>query len=396
METENVVIVMGADTPTGMTTVRALNKSPVLVVGAYENPNSVTLTSQYWHALYEVSGTIDVQFDKLIEIYKSKFLNKKVILLFTGDEQILGYWEFGAKLEQYFTIPIVGHESGKILMDKAQFHDWAIAKGVGVPPSLTIQGKLDFAELSSFSFFPCVLKPNVRTKSWNKKFPNEKLLRFDSKHRMLDFLEYFPLFNYSPSYLLQKWVPGNDSSIYFVLYAHDLDGKLLSRIGGRKRLQWPPDFGSTAVCEVCNDEALYNAGEEILKHLSLVGLNSIEFKRDPDSGTFYVTEPTVGRNDYQSGLSSFMKYNLTHIVVESIFSPSNYITISDSNFRGLWIDEISVLRHLKKNNVFFLFNFLALLVKNRFSIGFLYFSIKDSGPFIKIFKKNLKKITRSK
>ena len=100
------------------------------------------------------------------------------------------------------------------------------------------------------------MKPMVRMKEWNEVYPNKKLFKFYSKEAFNEFIDGTDIFEYSQSYVLQKWIPGGDESVYFVLYVNDCDGRILGRIGGQKHLQWPLGEGSTAMCEVCNSTLL--------------------------------------------------------------------------------------------------------------------------------------------
>ena len=384
MEDSPAVFIMGADTLTGLTTARSMKSLPVKIIGIYEQADSVTLASNSWDRLYRVSGEIRKQFDDIVRIKNNNHNAQKAILLFTSDDQVMAYWDFGQELSEVFIVPIVDSKKGQHLMDKTLFHEWAVKENVPVPPSLPLNGIEDLKKAKRFSSFPCILKPMVRRQSWNKKYPNKKILKFRNAYELSDFLESEDIFNFSKSYILQKWIEGRDSDIYFVLYAHDLNGKLIGKVGGRKILQWPPLEGSTAVCELYNDKSLINIADQITEKMELIGLNSLEFKKDSVDGSFYITEPTVGRNDYQSGLSLLARPALTDKLIRSILELNSIKVTSSLPFKGgLWIDEIAVLRYIKGKNIWFVFRLLILLIKNKLRLSFLLFSLKDWRPFTK-------------
>jgi D-aspartate ligase len=56
--------------------------------------------------------------------------------------------------------------------------------------------------------------------------------------------------------IVQEWVPGPDSNIYYCLAYITPDGKVLSRFVGRKIHQLPILLGSTASAEAANEPLL--------------------------------------------------------------------------------------------------------------------------------------------
>jgi len=393
MEDTPVIFIMGADTLTGLTTARSLKKLPIQIVGLYERSDSITLASNSWDVLFGVPKEILEQFDELVKIKQSHYDSQKAVLLFTGDDQVIAYWKYEEKLDNIFIVPVMNSKEGRFLMDKTLFHEWAVKENVPVPHSLPLNKKEDIKVAKTFSYFPCILKPMVRGKSWNTRYPNNKILKFNSSFELSNFLDLEDIFNFSDSYILQKWIEGGDSDIYFVLYAHDLKGNLLGKLGGRKILQWPPLEGSTAICEIYNDKSLINTADLITEKTKLVGLNSLEFKKDSIDGKFYMTEPTVGRNDYQSGLSMLAAPVLTEKLIHSVVGWNNIKSYSPLPLKeGLWIDEISLIRYLKEKNSWFIFKVIALVFKKKLRLSFLLLSVNDWRPFAKLFFSKRKRL----
>ncbi len=69
---------------------------------------------------------------------------------------------------------------------------------------------------------------------------------------------------------------------------------------GRKLIQWYVGTGNTAICVGYENFEVHNLASQIFRAASYKGLGSIEFKKNSSDGKYYITEPTVGRNNLQS------------------------------------------------------------------------------------------------
>lgn len=383
---EAIVFIMGADTPTGLTAARCLRSSRVRIYGTYQNKNAPTLRSCCWDGLVCLSGSISNQFRELVNFYQSGFKGEKSVLLFSSDDQVLGFWENPSILKAHFILPIMSEKDGRLLMSKTSFYRWALDRGLPVPETACIDQKNFHEILRVYNRFPAVLKPTVRDNRWNQKFPNKKLLVFESKDELLSLMPILNIFEFAEEYVLQQRIEGGDHEVYFVLYAHDLEGRRLGRVTGRKIFQWPPEYGSTAMCEVFYDEELVELADRFSENCHLVGLNSIEFKRDTVSGRFFMTEPTVGRNDYQSGISRVSSENLNKMLLDCIVGNVKkdgirFTKLNDGS-KGLWVDEFAMARIIKKGGLRPLGVLIKSLIRAKLRVSFIYFSFSDMAPFL--------------
>jgi predicted ATP-grasp superfamily ATP-dependent carboligase len=226
-------------------------------------------------------------------------------------------------------------------MDKTLFHFWAEGNDVLVPKSRIVKNSDDLKRALECLTYPVVLKPLVRTEKWDSRFSNDKLIYItDETH-----INVIPadIFSLSESYILQEWIPGGDENVYFVL-VHINEKKECVSMTGRKLLQWPVLSGSTALCVSVGDQDLTDLGVDILIRSGLKGLGSIEFKRHDENDRYYVIEPTVGRNDYQSYIATASNINLSLFYALNCLEYSYMVNLKHSN--AMWIDEINSLRSL--------------------------------------------------
>ena len=348
------VFITGADSPTGLTTARALNGMPLDIVGVAQNLSAPTCQSKIWDKILFIPGDASQQIDELLLLGRERNRPTETVMLFSQDSLVIEASNRIDELREYFQVPIPEADIVNVLMDKTEFHHWATRHGFSIPFSLIAESENDVLEVAKEFEYPCILKPLVRTPKWDECYPNQKFYSIESYQELLKVFHSEDPFSVCERYLLQQWIPGSDDNVLFVLFVVATNGKILKRVGGQKIWQWPPLGGSTALCRTCNDPKMLEEAEAVIKQSGVIGLASVEFKRHPVSKTLFITEPTVGRNDYQSGLACGTDRNPTRLLVESILGGpqlnSNGSTASverNEDYTAIWIDEISCLRRIR-------------------------------------------------
>ncbi|MCL7945682.1 hypothetical protein [Marinobacter sp. ATCH36] len=376
------VIITGADTPTGLTTARALRGIPVTVNGICQNIDAPSIQSNHWDRVLHLPGSSDEQLEKLIKMAESAEFSGRPLLLFSQDSHVISAWARLEELERYFTVPVPPQLEGEIMMDKTLFHQWALENGVDVPQSKIVASLDGLIGLAAELSFPCILKPLVRTSAWDSVHKNKKFFLLNSEKELNEFVRSSDPFCLSDRYILQEWIPGGDTEVFFVLFAFDESGVMLAEYAGQKLWQWPPLGGSTAVCRLIEEPQMISLARSIAIKLKMTGLGSIEFKRDPRTGKFLVTEPTVGRNDYQSGVALSYENNPTAVLVKKylgIDEEGRFAKKTKANC--IWVDELSAYRYAKSIGL------LKASVQLIRALGFvrhfqfLYFDWRDTKPF---------------
>lgn len=384
------VIITGADTPTGLTTARALRGLPVKVYGIFQNREAPSIQSRHWDRLLFLPGSSDKQLDTLLEQAREGEFPGRPLLLFSQDSHVISAWARLEELDRYFIVPIPPQMEGEIMMDKTRFHQWALENEVDVPRSEIVASLDGLIGLAADLSFPCILKPLVRTSAWDSEHKNKKFFFLNSEKELNELVRSSDPFRLSDRYILQEWIPGGDTEVFFVLFAFDENGVVLAEHAGQKIWQWPPLGGSTAVCRLIEEPALISLARSIANRLKMTGLGSVEFKRDPRTGKFLVTEPTVGRNDYQSGVALNYENNPTAALVKKYLG-HEYEGRSTKKTRAncIWIDELSTYRYAKS------MGFVRAGIRLIRTLGvaryfqFLYFDWQDTKPFRVHLKKAL-------
>lgn len=348
------VLITGADSPTGLTTARCLSGLDVDIVGVTHNLSAPTCQSAVWDKILFMSPGPDQQIDELLQYGRDRCAPGQSILLFSQDAMVISASRRLDELRRYFIVPIPDRQTVDVLMDKTLFHRWASQHGFSVPQSIVAEGPEVLVESGRAFSYPAILKPMVRTQAWDSRYANQKFFSIDSYQSLLDTLDNEKPFAVSERYVFQQWIPGGDADVLFVLFAIAPDGAILSRVGGQKIWQWPPLGGSTALCKTYSDQALLSEAESIIRQSGVIGLASVEFKRDPDTQILYITEPTVGRNDYQSGIGIQADESPTRALIAHLLGlAAGTAVVSRANPKDMtppgrvWIDEVSCLRRMR-------------------------------------------------
>lgn len=182
------------------------------------------------------------------------------------------------------------------LLSKTDCDQMASEHGAPAPKTVTVTGPENYKQLETLRL-PCVLKPALRNDAYSQRF--RKAYRIDDRAELLQLLD--QIRHIPVPMVVQEWIEGEDSDIYFNLLYVGRSGELLRSFVGRKTLCWPPAIGGTAACIAAPEHhaALTQISERFLDSMSFRGLIGIEYKRDVRDGAFYLIEPTVYRTDYQ-------------------------------------------------------------------------------------------------
>lgn len=219
----------------------------------------------------------------------------------------------------------------------------------------------DILEFKSTEYYPVILKPSKPLSSFKVKLVHsyDELCRFVAEYNTE-----FPL-------LLQRWVPGKDSSIFFgALYLDK--GKVVARFEGRKLRSQPLALGQTTVAISYPSEEIYLDSLKFFEGTDLSGPVSVEFKRDY-RGSLWVIEPTVGRTDYW--IDCCIKNGVDFPVIEYYQQSKIPLPYFHQNNVSIWYDvsrDTYAYLAIICNDKSILFNKKA---------AFVYFSLCDLGPF---------------
>jgi D-aspartate ligase len=298
-------VVVGA-AACGLGLVRSLAKGniPVIVIDTKEYEPA--MRSRFARGVIVRALTGRALVGELLALAKS--LSGPAVLFPTTDEQVEAVSEFRTDLMGTYRFSLPRHQTLASLMSKSSFKAFAEAYGFPVPRSITIEDASHLNRLSNLTY-PCIIKSAIKNADYTRlQFP--RAYRVTTKAQAATVCrQVLPVV---PNLVVQEWIEGPDSEIYFCLQYRAADGSTVCSFTGRKLSIWPPDVGVTAACTAAPEvqpilqpltEAFFNAA-------SHVGMGSMEFKRDARNGQFFMIEPTVGRADLQEEVATLHGANI--------------------------------------------------------------------------------------
>lgn len=195
----------------------------------------------------------------------------------------------------------------RALLRKNEFQQMAERAGALIPRSLHLRSAKLPEEAHSLNF-PVILKPTVRDYEYAKCFA--KAYKCVSHEELAGWVErIMPICN---DLMVQEWIDGDDSDIYFCLTYCARDPADRIAFVGRKLRSWPPRIGGTASCVAAPQfhVELSQRTFGFFDTVDFLGVGSMEFKRDRRDGRFYMVEPTVGRTDFQQEVATVNGINI--------------------------------------------------------------------------------------
>ena len=298
-------VVVGAGT-CGLGLVRSLGRGNVPIIVVDTSPIEPAMHSRFGRPVVVSALSGRPLVDELTAL--AKFLKGPAVLFLTSDEMVLTVSEFRTTLEKTYRFSLPDHKSLIALMSKGDFQKFAEANGFPVPLSLTIGQAAKFEALSKLTF-PCIVKPAIKNEAYvSHQFQRAYKVTTEADAEAVCRL----LLSVVPSVVVQEWVEGPDSEIFFCLQYRSADGRTISSFTGRKLSIWPPDVGVTVSCTAALEAQpiLQPLTEAFFDAASFIGLGSMEFKRDVRTGKFLMIEPTVGRADLQEEISTLCGINI--------------------------------------------------------------------------------------
>ena len=233
--------------------------------------------------------------------------SERPVLFLTEEKSVETVSERRSDLDRLFHIRLPRHETLEALLDKTEFQRLAQSTGCRIPSGAPLRSPADLDAVSKLRF-PSVLKPASKNYAYGARFSKAYVVASVEEVERL-YREIAPVM---PDMIVQEWIDGEDSDIYFCLQYIGRNGELVASFVGRKLRSWPPRIGGTASCIAAPDHAreLTDATSQFFRAVQFQGMASMEFKRDRRDGQFYMVEPTVGRTDFQEEVATINGVNI--------------------------------------------------------------------------------------
>ncbi|GAA4873889.1 hypothetical protein ACFQ34_12075 [Pseudonocardia benzenivorans] len=302
-----VVLVAGAESPTGLGVARALRGEGLTLVGLTNDPTASPCRSGLWHEVVDEGDGCPRAWVAAVRGIVERY--GRTVLIPVRDDVVELVADHATELEPLVEFVLPPKDVVTTLLDKTAFHAWAVEHGFPVPHTEIVEDEAQLAAALARIPYPAVIKPFERTPQWQVVSPRHKAYRLGSAADVARIG--FRLFDAAPRFVLQQWIPGTDSDVWFCLVYRDRGGREVASQVGRKLVQWPVGTGCTALATTAEDEELRALTHRLLDAAGHIGVGSLEVKRSTADGKLYITEPTVGRPNLQSNVATAAGVNLT-------------------------------------------------------------------------------------
>lgn len=220
----------------------------------------------------------------LVEYGKKQ--NHKPVLFPSAD----GYVEFIDKylstLSKYYLTTQTAEGLYTKVMDKGQLHSLAKEHGLLVPETVHIDEENFKERVEEFIKFPCLVKP-TDSPAFVSKF-RKKLFKVHNMRELEEAIERATSANLEV--IVQRIIPGFDDHMYtFDAYLNQA-AKVTHWVTCQKYRQFPINFGASVYTGQKYIPDLYDIGAKFLEAIGYKGFAEIEFKKDADTGKYYLIE----------------------------------------------------------------------------------------------------------
>lgn len=287
--------------------VRSLGQAGVavrLVVGSAHLPAA---RSRYVRCyVYDDSDAANVV-DALVALAASCRGPRRPLIL-TEEEKLAAVSAQRDRLEADYALALPPADTVTRLLHKDGFRSAAEAGGYAIPRTQRVRALADLDRVESL-IPPLVIKPAGRQAAFLTSFPRASRVDSvdDAKRQLADMLMV------SDDLVVQEWVDGDDSTIYFCLQYLPANGDRapLSFVG-RKLRAWPRQTGGTARCVAAPEAAaaLEPITTQFFREQGVIGLAGMEYKWRAATQEYVMIEPTIGRTDHQEEIASLNGVNL--------------------------------------------------------------------------------------
>ncbi|MBK6660376.1 MAG: GNAT family N-acetyltransferase [Proteobacteria bacterium] len=275
----------------GLAISRALARAGIEVYAIEQSPLLPATATRYAKVLYADGINSERAADIVLEQRQFLPQDRPAVLYASSDNMVRSIAANWARLEPYFrvswsdSISTVQH-----LINKANLEQVCRDRDVLYPRS-SILGEGDSIDAAIEEVgLPILVKP-IRPLSGFKAVHIEHA---EQLHRLVD------QFRGDLPFLVQRWIPGGDETLYFCSMVLD-DSQPLAVFTGRKLRAFPSGTGVGTVVESCPAPEVRAISEQFVAGLGLSGPIAIEYKRDPE-GRYWLIEPNVGRTEYSVDL----------------------------------------------------------------------------------------------
>ncbi|MFT4414484.1 carboxylate--amine ligase [Fredinandcohnia humi] len=288
---KNKAVILGTNYYIGLSTIRCLGVNGIHTVAVdYSYDNTYGADSKYCserviapHYRKDKEGFI-----AFLKEYSRK-QTATPVLIPCHDSYVEVIDEYLDELKEYYLIPQTEQGLYTKTMDKELLHQLASEHGVAVPETVRLNEENFYEKIEETIKYPCLVKP-TDSPTFVSIF-RKKLFKVHNRQELDEAVEKAK--NANQEVIVQRIIPGFDDHMYtFDAYLNQ-DSKVTHWVTCNKYRQYPINFGASVYTGQKYVPELYEIGAAFLEAIGFKGFVEIEFKKDAETGKFYLIELNV-------------------------------------------------------------------------------------------------------
>jgi predicted ATP-grasp superfamily ATP-dependent carboligase len=281
-----LAIVLGVDTPIGLTVLRELGQHGVPVHGIGRSATALGRFSRYCSS-FSVRPTDRPLSDWLPELITE---TSAAVLFAISETDLLALAELPQQINGCRILTPRRDKLGRVL-DKSSTLSTAASLGMDVPHCWQPSAGDDFTARATEFAFPAVLKwadpPSVIPALDANGLPFEKAEFAHDRAALLNALDRYRPLGVWP--LVQSYCPGEGFGQMLLMH----DGKAVLRFQHRRLHEWPPEGGVSTLCST-EPSTLHGdqmvRSETLLRAIDWDGPAMVEYRHDRATGRYWLME----------------------------------------------------------------------------------------------------------
>jgi predicted ATP-grasp superfamily ATP-dependent carboligase len=308
MAVDTPVVIVGAGV-NGLGVARSLAREQVPVWLLDADPRRPEMHTRAARPVVVRSVHGEALVEELVRLGVDQFSGMRPVLLLTQAESVKSVSHHRDRLSALYRFTLPPIDVVDTLLHKQGFQRRAEQLGSPIPSLVHVCTLADMPALENLRY-PVVIKPGERNAEYARQF--KKAYRVESPADAVKLIR--RILAVMSDVVVQEWIEGPDSNIYFCLQYLDRRGQVVGSFAGHKIRSWPPQVGGTASCVAAPEVhvELSAMTTQFFQAAGVVGMASMEYKRDAHSREFRMVEPTIGRTDYQEEVATLNGVNLPY------------------------------------------------------------------------------------
>jgi D-aspartate ligase len=264
-----------------------------------------------------------------------KQLKGKMMIIPTGDSDVLALSKHKYELEKYYYLPVPTYETVQKLVNKKIFYKLLAKMDIPHPNTYFPESLTDLRKKGLEIDYPYLIKP-AYCGPFYQEFDRKNLV-IHSPGELFQAID--KLRNKDFEVMIQDIIPGNEIYMFYTYF--NRKSEPLAVCGYDKIRQAPDDFGSGSFCRSVLRSSPVKECIRLLKALDYQGFAEPELKKDPRDGEYKLLEINA-RTTTQNRLAAACGVDIEYI---SYLEAARRLKKASLAFRSdvFWVDDVADL-----------------------------------------------------